>query len=241
MHHILVVEDDPDIRQELKILLENALYRVSLIENFTNVDVQIAESGADLVLLDVNLPGTDGMAVCRRVRERLDIPVIFVTSRSDAMDELNGMLMGGDDYVTKPYHAPVLLARIAAVLKRAGRDREQHGGQGASDGGSSSHLFFCGGCELNLLTGTVESGGRKEELTRNELRICYYLFSHKGQIVSRADLIEDLWENQIFVDDNTLSVNITRIRNKLKNIGVKDLISTRRGQGYFCHDEVSPD
>lgn len=233
MHHILIVEDDPDIRQELKVLLENALYRVSCIEKFTDVDVQIADSGADLILLDVNLPGPDGMAVCRRLRERVSTPVIFVTSRNDAMDELNGMLMGGDDYVTKPYHAPILLARIAAVLKRTGGAAQKPG----EENGQDPHRFLCGGCGLNLLTGTVEFKGKSEELTRNELRICYYLFSHKNEIVSRADLIEDLWENQIFVDDNTLSVNMTRIRNKLRNIGVEDLITTRRGQGYVCHEE----
>lgn len=233
MHHILIVEDDPDIRQELKVLLENALYRVSCIEKFMDVDVQIADSGADLILLDVNLPGPDGMAVCRRLRERVSTPVIFVTSRNDAMDELNGMLMGGDDYVTKPYHAPILLARIAAVLKRTGGGLQKPEAENEED----SHRFLCGGCELNLLTGTVEFKGKSEELTRNELRICYYLFSHKNEIVSRADLIDDLWENQIFVDDNTLSVNMTRIRNKLRNIGVEDLITTRRGQGYVCHED----
>lgn len=233
MHHILIVEDDPDIRQELKLLLENALYRVSCVENFHNVAGQIAESGTDLILLDVNLPGLDGLAVCRRARERVNIPVIFVTSRGDAMDELNGMLMGGDDYVTKPYHAPILLARIAAVLKRTAPALSS---EDAGENEDSSRRLFCGGCELNLLTAAVSYEGRTEELTRNELRICYYLFAHKGQIVSRADLIDDLWENQIFVDDNTLSVNMTRIRNKLKNIGVDQMITTRRGQGYICRE-----
>lgn len=234
MHHILIVEDDPDIRQELKLLLENALYRVSCIENFDNAAGQIVQSGADLILLDVNLPGPDGLAVCRRVRERVKTPVIFVTSRGGAMDELNGMLMGGDDYVTKPYHAPILLARIAAVLKRTALASSS---EERSEAEESSRRLLCGRCELNLLTAAVSYEGKSEELTRNELRICYYLFTHKGQIVSRADLIEDLWENQIFVDDNTLSVNMTRIRNKLRNIGVEQMITTRRGQGYFCREE----
>lgn len=229
MYTVLIAEDDEDIRQELRVLLQNALYRVEVMERFEDIEEQIIGSDADLVLLDVNLPVRNGMAVCRRIRERTDVPVIFVTARNSAADELNGMLMGGDDYVTKPYHAPVLLARIAAVLKRAGK------GQAGQENGDSARLE-CGGCLLDLAAGAVISGERRVELTRNELRICYYLFAHKGRIVSREELLDDLWDNQIFLDDNTLSVNMTRLRSRLKELDADGLIQTRRGQGYLCVD-----
>lgn len=229
MYKILVVEDDEEIRQELRVLLTNALYQVEATEQFESVEEQILGSGADLILLDVNLPVRNGLAVCRRIRESTDVPIIFVTARDSAADELNGMLMGGDDYVTKPYHAPVLLARIAAVLKRTGKG---NAGQEKENGAR----LACGGCVLDLAAGVVTGGAKRVELTRNELRICYYLFSHKGRIVSREELLDDLWDNQIFLDDNTLSVNMTRLRSRLKQLGADGLIQTRRGQGYLCGD-----
>ena len=223
MYKIMIIEDDADIRDELTIMLENALYQVVAAENFENLSAQVAEAAPDLLLLDVQLPGTDGFALCRQIRRESDLPVIFVTSRSSSMDELNGMMLGGDDYINKPYCAPVLLARIAAVLKRLGKRRDDN---------RDPYEFQWEGCCLNLLEGTVSKGEHRAELTKNELRICYNLFSKAGQIISREDIIDDLWDNQIFIDDNTLSVNITRIRGKLKEIGAGDLIKTRRGQGY---------
>lgn len=222
MYRILIIEDDPDIRAELKLLLENALYQVDLIEDFTQITLQTVKCDPDLILLDIQLPGTNGLALCQEIRQKLDTPIIFVTSFNQAMDELNGMMMGGDDYVTKPYHAPILLARIAAVLKRTGRKLPKE----------DPYVFVWKDCSLNLLEGTLSHNGRSAVLTKNELRICYNLFSRAGQIISREELIDDLWENQIFIDDNTLSVNITRIRGKFKEIGVENMIETRRGQGY---------
>ena len=222
MYRILIIEDDPDIRAELKLLLENALYQVDLIEDFTRIALQTEKCAPDLILLDIQLPGTNGLALCQEIRQKLDTPIIFVTSFNQAMDELNGMMMGGDDYITKPYHAPILLARIAAVLKRTGRKIPKQ----------DPYVFVWKDCSLNLLEGTLSHNGRSAVLTKNELRICYNLFSRAGQIISREELIDDLWENQIFIDDNTLSVNITRIRGKFKEIGVENMIETRRGQGY---------
>lgn len=222
MYRILIIEDDPDIRAELKLLLENALYQVDLIEDFTRIALQTEKCDPDLILLDIQLPGTNGLALCQEIRQKLDTPIIFVTSFNQAMDELNGMMMGGDDYITKPYHAPILLARIAAVLKRIGRKIPKE----------DPYVFVWKDCSLNLLEGTLSHNGRSAVLTKNELRICYNLFSRAGQIISREELIDDLWENQIFIDDNTLSVNITRIRGKFKEIGVENMIETRRGQGY---------
>lgn len=222
MYRILIVEDEKDIRLELKLMLENALYQAEAAEDFSDIPRLVDETAPDLILLDIQLPGTDGLKVCRDIRKKADVPIIFVTSRSNSMDELNGMMMGGDDYITKPYQAPILLARIAAVLKRTGHNKAPE----------NPCRFTWKGCELDMLKGVLTYEGRSEQLTRNELRICYNLFSRAGQIISREELIDDLWENQIFIDDNTLSVNITRIRGKMKEIGLENLIVTRRGQGY---------
>lgn len=222
MYRILIVEDEKEIRLELKLMLENALYEAEAAEDFSAIPRLVEEAAPDLILLDIQLPGTDGLKVCRDIRKKADVPIIFVTSRSNSMDELNGMMMGGDDYITKPYQAPILLARIAAVLKRTGHNKAPE----------NPLRFTWKGCELDMLKGVLTYEGRSEQLTRNELRICYNLFSRAGQIISREELIDDLWENQIFIDDNTLSVNITRIRGKMKKIGLENMIVTRRGQGY---------
>lgn len=217
---IFIVEDEPEIRLELKALLENALYQTQTTESFENLADQILEAEPDLVLLDWNLPGENGDWVLSKVRARSSVPVIFLTSRTDAMDELSGMLKGADDYITKPFQPPILLARIAAVLKRSRKDTEDQ------------LRMTYKGVTLDLSRGTVCFQEKETELSRNELKILYCLFVKKGEIVARPDLIEELWDQQVFIDDNTLSVNITRIRGKLKEIGVENFIETRRGMGY---------
>ena len=217
---IFIVEDEPEIRLELKALLENALYQTQTTESFESLADQILEAEPDLVLLDWNLPGENGDWVLSKVRARSSVPVIFLTSRTDAMDELSGMLKGADDYITKPFQPPILLARIAAVLKRSRKDTEDQ------------LRMTYKGVTLDLSRGTVCFREKETELSRNELKILYCLFVKKGEIVARPDLIEELWDQQVFIDDNTLSVNITRIRGKLKEIGVENFIETRRGMGY---------
>lgn len=219
--HIVIVEDDAVIRQELKLLLENALYQVTALEDFSDVSSVVLSLEADLVLLDLNLPLESGFDICTKIRARSAVPVIFVTSRTDSMDELTGILKGGDDYITKPFQAPILLARIGAVLKRTQRQFE---GEPAR--------FVHKEVELDISRGTISFHGNQRELSKNELKIMHLLFKRKGQIVPRADMIEYLWDNQVFIDDNTLSVNITRIRGKLAEIGIEHLIETRRGMGY---------
>ncbi|MEY8409973.1 response regulator transcription factor [Lachnospiraceae bacterium 62-26] len=219
--HIVIVEDDAVIRQELKLLLENALYQVTALEDFSDVSSVVLSLEADLVLLDLNLPLESGFDICTKIRARSAVPVIFVTSRTDSMDELTGILKGGDDYITKPFQAPILLARIGAVLKRTQRQSE---GEPAR--------FVHKEVELDISRGTIGFHGNQRELSKNELKIMHLLFKRKGQIVPRADMIEYLWDNQVFIDDNTLSVNITRIRGKLAEIGIEHLIETRRGMGY---------
>ena len=147
------------------------------------------------------------------------MPIIFVTGRDCGMDEVRALSLGGDDYITKPYQVPVLLARIKSVLRRTGKIED-------------TDVMEAKGIRLNLAKGSVESKTGKVMLTRNELQILACLMSHVGEIVSRADLIEALWENQIYIDDNTLSVNMTRLRGKLAEIDMPEVITTRRGMGY---------
>nr|WP_296091579.1 response regulator transcription factor [uncultured Dorea sp.] len=224
---IVIVEDDEGIRKELKRLLENAFYQVTVIESFTDVagQIRVLCPDADLVLLDLNLPGESGFDVCRKLREYSDIPIIFLTSRTDSMDELTGILNGADDYITKPFNPPILLARIGVVLKRT---TSKNAVKSTND---TIHLEYKG-VTLNLAGAYVEHAGKKTDLTKNELKILHLLYQKKGEIVPRMDMIEYLWDNEVFIDDNTLSVNVTRLRNKLSEIGVKDFIETKRGMGY---------
>lgn len=218
---ILIIEDEAVIRRELKILLENAMYEVAVLTEFHHILPQIAEQSPDLILLDINLPGCSGFDLCTQIRGEMVVPVIFLTSRTDSMDELNGILKGGDDYITKPYQAPILLARIGAVLKRTmgGRLKEQT-------------QFVHKDVRLDIAGCVLTCRDKQAELTKAEMKILYRLFKRPGEYVSRTDLIEYLWENKIFIDDNTLSVHMTRIREKLKAIGVHELIVTKRGLGY---------
>lgn len=218
---ILIIEDEAVIRRELKILLENAMYEAAVLTEFHHILPQIAEQSPDLILLDINLPGCSGFDVCTQIRGEMGVPVIFLTSRTDSMDELNGILKGGDDYITKPYQAPILLARVGAVLKRTmgGRLKEQT-------------QFVHKDVRLDIAGCVLTCRDKQAELTKAEMKILYRLFKRPGEYVSRTDLIEYLWENKIFIDDNTLSVHMTRIREKLKAIGVHELIVTKRGLGY---------
>lgn len=219
MQKIMIVEDDQVIREELALLLENEGYAPIVGEDFSTILEQAGRECPDLVLLDVGLPGRDGFSLCANLRKSVKAPVIFVTSRSSSLDEVRALSLGGDDYITKPYSIPVLLARIKAVLRRSG----------ATDG---TDVLEAAGLCVSLTKGTVSVSGQTAELTRNELQILACLMAHAGQIVSRADLIETLWDNQIYIDDNTLSVNMTRLRGKLADIGLPDAVKTRRGMGY---------
>ena len=219
MSQIMIIEDDPAIREELALLLENEGYTPLQVTEFTNVPEQAAQKRPDLILLDIGLPGRDGFSLCAALRKVVHAPVIFVTSRDAGMDEVRALSLGGDDYITKPYSVPVLLARIKAVLRRSG-------------GLEAADLLEAEGLRLSLTKGSVSAGGKTAELTRNELQILACLMAHTGQIVSRADLMDALWDNQIYIDDNTLSVNMTRLRGKLAEIGLPDAIKTRRGMGY---------
>lgn len=220
MPKIMIIEDDPAIWEELALLLENEGYIPLVITDYTDIPEQAAQNCPDLILLDIGLPGRDGFSLCAALRKTVSAPVIFVTSRDAGADEVRALSLGGDDYITKPYSVPVLLARIKAVLRRSG------GGPEPTD------FLENGGLRLSLTKGTASANGKTVDLTRNELQILACLMTHTGQIVSRADLIDTLWDNQIYIDDNTLSVNMTRLRGKLAEAGLPDAIKTRRGMGY---------
>ncbi|MDL2300037.1 response regulator transcription factor [Clostridiaceae bacterium OttesenSCG-928-D20] len=219
MTKIMIIEDEPSVRDELALLLGNEGYAALPIAEFDGVAMQILSAKPDLILLDLGLPGRDGFALCADIRRMSSIPIIFVTSRDAAMDELRALSMGGDDYITKPYNIPLLLARIKTVLRRTG-------------GGAENDAAEVGGLTLDLTKGIVSANDKSAELTRNEIKILAHLMNKAGQIVSRADLIESLWDSQIYIDDNTLSVNMTRLRAKLESLGMPEYIKTRRGMGY---------
>ena len=220
MQKIMVIEDDTAIQEELALLLENEGYMPLVVTNFTDTTRQAVLERPDLILLDIGLPGRDGFSLCAALQKAIPVPIIFVTSRDASTDEVRALSLGGDDYITKPYSVPVLLARIKAVLRRSSGEPEP------------ADILEAGGLRLSLTKGVVSANGKTAELTRNELQILACLMAHTGQIVSRADLIDALWDNQIYIDDNTLSVNMTRLRGKLAEIGLPDAIKTRRGMGY---------
>ncbi|MDE6221360.1 MAG: response regulator transcription factor [Lachnospiraceae bacterium] len=221
--HIAIIEDEPAIRQELKLLLENALYRVTALSDFHDAASAALAAAPDLILLDLKLPEESGFDICTKIRAVSEVPIIFLTSQTDSADELNGMLKGGDDYITKPFYPPLLLARIAAVLKRTKKTMVQE---------KEQEKLEYKGVELDIARGSIRYQNNQADLTKNEFKILYYLLQNTGRIIPRVELIEYLWDNQVFIDDNTLSVNMTRIRGKLEQLGVYDFIETKRGMGY---------
>lgn len=221
MEKIIIIEDDEIIREELKNFLSKYGYEIVAPTSFDNVVKFILNENANLVLLDINLPIFDGYYICREVRKKSDIPIIIVTSRDSDMDELMSMNLGADDFVTKPYNTQILLARIAALLKRSGLNI------------TTNNILTYKDFQLNLSNATITYNEKEIELTKNEVKILSYLINHKGEIVSRELLMEYLWNTEYFVDDSTLTVNITRLRKKLAEIGIENVIETRRGLGYI--------
>ncbi len=220
MQKILIVEDDEKLRHELKIFLERNGYEAVGLEKYDNILQEMIQMNAALILLDINLPNTDGQYILKEFRKVSDVPVIMITSRDNEMDELLSMHYGADHYVTKPFNTQILLAKMIAILKRV-------------NGVVSQEKIECGSFLLNLSKSRIEKGDKQVELTGNELKIIKFLLKNKEKIVSREDIMNNLWDSEAFIDDNTLTVNITRIRRKLEEIGLADMIETKRGQGYI--------
>lgn len=220
MKRILIVEDDMALAQELQYLLISNQYDAQCVGEFNDVAGQIPASQADMVLLDINLPGIDGQSVLRELRKTSDIPVIMVTSKNTEMDEVISMSFGADDFIAKPYNPSILLLHIEAVFKRLGKLD--------TDKGLTYKKLT-----LDMARGILCVGDNNVELTKNEAGILSYLLKHQNTIVTRDELISYLWDSEAFVDDNTLTVNMNRVRKKLSDLGVADAIRTKRGQGYI--------
>lgn len=218
-YRILIIEDDLIIQTQLKNLLSGNGYEAEAVTDFSNVMEQLKVFAPHLVLLDIKLPGSNGFEICSQIRTFFDMPIVFVTSSNTDMDELNSIMLGGDAFITKPYNTAILLAKVASLLKRAYPTQQ-------------TEQMAYGGAVLHLEASVLEYGGQKVDLTKNEQKILYFLFKNAGKICSRADIVEFLWDNQLYVDDNALSVNINRIRDKLMAIGLKDFIKTKHRQGY---------
>jgi len=221
MQSILIVEDDEKLRNELEIFLNNNGYKAESLKVFNNTLNDILNINPDLVLLDINLPGTDGEFICKEVRKQSNVPIIIITSRDNELDELISINYGADHYITKPFNIQILLARIGSLLKRTNMTEMVNDKIDAKD-------FI-----LNASKCTIEKGAKVIELTKNEYRILKYLVQNREKIVSRQEIMECLWDSENFIDDNTLTVNINRLRNKLEEIGLKELLETKRGQGYI--------
>ena len=219
MKKIAIVEDDPVISGQLADFLMNNGYECSGVTDYANCVEQILAAGADMVLLDLTLPGADGTAILKKVRQNSEVPIIILTSKNTEMDEVICMSYGADDFIAKPYNPAILLLHIEAVFKRLAHPAEQT-------------VLTCGCLRLDKERGTLYIGEEEVDLTKNEMKILIYLMKHQGKIVAREELISYLWDTEEFVDDNTLTVNVNRVRTKLKEYGVEDLIRTKRGIGY---------
>ena len=219
MSPIQIVDDNEQLQNEIGNLLLINGYSILKPKNFKDI-AQIVKDDKPSSL-DINLPNDDGFKICTEIRSFSKVPIIFITSRNTNIDELMAITLGGDDFITKPYNTQILLARINALIKRA------------YPNDNNMDIIEHNGLTLNILSSTIEHNEKSIELTKNELKILYYLLLNKGKIVSRVDVMEYLWDSAMFINDNTLTVNITRIRNKIDEIGLKDYIKTKRGQGYI--------
>ncbi len=215
---LLIVEDEIKLREELKQFLENNGYKVITINDFDNTLSEIKKNNCDLILMDINLPNINGEYLVKELRKDSNVPIIMVTSKNTEMDELISINYGADDFIVKPYNPQILLARIERILKRIN---------------NNDNRIVYNDLILDVSKSSIIKNDEVTQLSKNEFRIFYYLLSNRGKIISRDDLINYLWDNNEFVDDNTLTVNINRLRNKLATLGYNELIITRRGQGYI--------
>ena len=224
MQKILIVEDDEKLRHELKVFLDKNGFDAIEFDKFENPVENILNENADLILLDINLPFSDGKFILSEIRKVSDVPIMMITSMNNDIDELISLNYGADHYVTKPFNIQILLAKITGLLKRS------------NSSNINLEKINCGKFILNISQSMIEKDDKKVELTKNELRILHFLVKNRNKIVSREDIMEYLWESESFIDDNTLTVNMKRLRNKLEELDLKDLIETKRGQGYILNE-----
>lgn len=218
MRKIMIVEDDKTICKELKELLENASYEVILLENFEYAYEEIIKASPDLILLDINIPYLSGEILLKKIRETNNIPIIMVTSKNSEVDEVLSMSYGADDYITKPYNPTILLLRIGSILKRME---------------NNANTMQYKDLTIYRQKGMIKKENKEIILTKNEMIILNYLLNNQNRIVTRDELMADLWNNNEYINDNALTVNISRLRSKLKSIGHENAIETRKGIGYI--------
>lgn len=222
MYKILIIEDDNKIRTLIGQYLAKWNFQPVIVENFEKIDEQMLKESPHLILLDINLPGRDGFYWCSKLRQISDVPIIIISSRSQSMDIVMAMNMGADDYIQKPFSLEVLVAKINAVLRRSSFIQNKE-----------NDILTVGELTLNLQNSFVSSHKKEISLSRNEFQILYLLMKKSGQIISRDEIMRALWEDEQFIDDNTLTVNMTRLRRKLEEIGKADAIITKKRQGYL--------
>ena len=221
MKKILLVEDDKDLANEISLSLSKWGYNVETIKNFQEILFEFSEAMPHLVIMDINLPYYDGFYWCNKIRNISKVPILFLSSRDSNMDLIMGINNGGDDYITKPFDIEVLIMKITALLRRS------------YDYTGNDTLNYYEDLVFNLEKGTLKKDQNEIELTKNEIKILKLLLDNKGKIVSRNKIMMSLWNDDEFVNDNTLTVNITRLRNKIKDLGVDELIKTKKGIGYM--------
>ena len=222
MFKIFIVEDDSKIRELLKENLIKWGFEVECSTHFNDILSDFSKCNPHLVLMDINLPNFDGFYWCNKIREISKLPIIFVSSRNSNMDIVMAINMGGDDFITKPFSLEVLMVKINALIRRS-----------YSYSSSETNVIEFNGVVLNINDSTLIYEENKIELTRNEFKILYMLMKDNGNVISRDKIMRSLWEDESFIDDNTLTVNINRLRKKLDDINLEDFIKTRKGQGYI--------
>lgn len=218
MKKIMIIEDDTIISKELYELLVNAGYEALILKDFSNAKEEILKSNIDLILLDINIPYQNGEQLLKEIRKESNIPVIMVTSRANETDEILSISYGADDYITKPYNPTILLLRIQNIFKRLD---------------NSTEVLKYKDLEVSPSRGILSGSNKELELTKNEMLIFQHLLNNQNRIVSRDELMTILWNNEEYINDNALTVNISRLRSKLEDFGYPNAIETRKGQGYI--------
>jgi DNA-binding response OmpR family regulator len=222
MFKIMIVEDDARIKE---ILVENVVrwgFEGKAVENFNDVFIEFSRYSPHLILMDINLPFFDGFYWCNKIREISKVPIIFVSSRNSNMDVIMAINMGGDDFIQKPFSLEILMAKVNALIRRT-----------YSYASAETNVLEYKGIVLNMKDNSVLFKEKRAELSRNEFSIIYLLMKNNGSLISRDKIMRSLWDDESFVDDNTLTVNINRLRKKLADIELEDLIKTKKGQGYI--------
>lgn len=227
MFKIFLVEDDENLMRNVKEFLEKYDYEVVTVKDYKNIEEECLDSKADLVLMDVNLPYFDGFYFCRCIRKKSNVPIIIISARTSEGEQIMGIEMGADDYITKPFSLQMLLTKVKAVMRRAHDFND-----------SSSENLGVEGLTLNETSFKMTYKNNTVELSKNEFKLIKGLMEKKDEFVRREDLLELLWDKDIFVDDNTLTVNVTRIKNRLKEIGIINAIKTKRGVGYMFNSKA---